>query len=148
MSKRSKQGGLSRYVERIMKEKHLSRRDVKLRSGGLITDSYVSGVISGSAKNLSIGKLKALAHGLRVRETELIRAAFGLSEEAPPQRIVDQSHNLLLLDISKKTVMSNDVAEIVQEVVKLSPAERVIVLQYVKRLGRMDRRAQRKRRSV
>ncbi len=147
MSKSSKPG-LSRYVERVMKEKHLSRRDVKLRSGGEITDSYVSGIISGSAKNLSVDKLKALARGLRVREIELIRVAFGLSDERAPRRVADQSHNLLLLDITKKAVISNDVAEIVQEVIKLSPAERAVVLQYVKRLGRADRRAQRKRRSV
>jgi len=147
MSKTSKPG-LSRYVERVMKEKHLSRRDVKLRSGGKITDSYVSGIISGSAKNLSVDKLKALARGLRVREMELIRVAFGLSDERGPHRVADQSHNLLLLDITKKAVISNDVAEIVQEVIKLSPAERAVVLQYVKRLGRADRRAQRKRRSV
>jgi transcriptional regulator with XRE-family HTH domain len=147
MSKTSKTG-LSRYVERVMKEKHLSRRDVKLRSGGEITDSYVSGIISGSAKNLSVDKLKALARGLRVREIELIRVAFGLSDERVPHRIADQSHNLLLLDITKKAVISNDVAEIVQEVIKLSPAERAVVLQYVKRLGRADRKTQRKRRSV
>lgn len=147
MSKTSKLG-LSRYVERVMKEKHLSRRDVKLRSGGEITDSYVSGIISGSAKNLSVDKLKALARGLRVREIELIRVAFGFSDEPVPHRVADQSHNLLLLDITKKTVISNDVAEIVQEVIKLSPPERAVVLQYVKRVGRADRKAQRKRRSV
>jgi transcriptional regulator with XRE-family HTH domain len=145
MSKTSKQG-LSRYVERVMKEKHLSRRDVKLRSGGEITDSYVSGIISGSAKNLSVAKLKALARGLRVREMELIRVAFGLSEDQPPQ-IADRSHNLVLLDITKKTVISNDVAEIVEEVIRLSPAERAVVLQYVNRVGRAGRSAQRKRRS-
>jgi transcriptional regulator with XRE-family HTH domain len=147
MSKIRKQG-LSHYVERVMKEKHLSRRDVKLRSGGEITDSYVSGIISGSAKNLSVGKLKALARGLRVREIELVRVAFGLSDERAPQRIADQSHNLLLLDISKKTVISNDIAEIVQEVIKLSAADRAVVLQYVERLGRAERRAHRRRRSV
>ena len=147
MSKTRKQG-LSRYVERVMKEKHLSRRDVKLRSGGEITDSYVSGIISGSAKNLSVDKLKALARGLRVREIELIRVAFGLSDEPVLHRVADQSHNLLLLDITKKTVISNDVAEIVQQVIKLSPAERVVVLQFVQRLGRADRAVQRKRRSV
>lgn len=146
MSKTIKQG-LSRYVERVMKEKHLSRRDVKLRSGGEITDSYVSGIISGSAKNLSVGKLKALARGLRVRELDLIRVAFGLSEEGAPKPVAaDQSHNLLLLDITRKTVISNDIAEIVQEVTSLSPGDRAIVLQYVKRLGRADRKAQRKRR--
>ncbi|HSQ19675.1 MAG TPA: helix-turn-helix domain-containing protein [Blastocatellia bacterium] len=147
MSKTGKQG-LSRYVERVMKEKHLSRRDVKLRSGGEITDSYVSGIINGSAKNLSVDKLKALARGLRVREMELIRVAFGLSDEPLPKRVPDQSHNLLLLDITRKTVIGNDIAEIVQEVIRLSPGERAIVLQYVKRLGKVDRRAQRKRRSV
>jgi len=147
MSKTSKPG-LSRYVERVMKEKHLSRRDVKLRSGGEITDSYVSGIISGSAKNLSVDKLKALARGLRVREIELIRVAFGLSDERAPHRVADQSHNLLLLDITKKAVISNDIAEIVQEVIKLSPAERAVVLQYVKRLGRTDRKSQRKRTSA
>jgi transcriptional regulator with XRE-family HTH domain len=147
MSKTRKQG-LSRYVERVMKEKHLSRRDVKLRSGGEITDSYVSGIISGSAKNLSVGKLKALARGLRVREIELVRVAFGLSDERAPQQLDDQSHNLLLLDITKKTVISNDIAEIVQEVIKLSAADRAVVLQFVERLGRAERRAQRKRGSV
>ena len=147
MSKIRKQG-LSHYVERVMKEKHLSRRDVKLRSGGEITDSYVSGIISGSAKNLSVGKLKALARGLRVREIELVRVAFGLSDERAPQQLDDQSHNLLLLDITKKTVISNDIAEIVQEVIKLSATDRAIVLQFVERLGKAERRAQRKRGSV
>jgi transcriptional regulator with XRE-family HTH domain len=145
MSKTSKPE-LSRYVERVMKEKHLSRRDVSLRSGGGITDSYVSAILSGSAKNLSIDKLKALAHGLRVREMALIRAAFGLSE-ASDDRPADHSHNLLLLDITKKTLISYDVAEIVQEVLKLTPAERAVVLQYIKRVGRTDRKIHRKRRS-
>ena len=147
MSKTGKQG-LSHYVERVMKEKHLSRRDVKLRSGGEITDSYVSGIISGSAKNLSVEKLKALARGLRVREMELIRVAFGLAEEREAHRAADQSHNLVLVDLTRKTVFSNDVAEIVQEVIGLLPADRMVVLQYIKRLGRAQRRAQRKRRSV
>lgn len=147
MPKSSKQG-LSRYVDRVMKEKHLSRRDVKLRSGGEITDSYVSGIISGSAQNLSVDKLKALARGLRVREMDLIRVAFGLSDEPEPQRDDDQSHNLLLLDITKKTIISSDVAEIANEVIKLSPAERAVVLQYVKRIGRAEKKSQRRRKSV
>jgi transcriptional regulator with XRE-family HTH domain len=147
MSKASKPE-LSRYVKRVMKEKHLSRRDVSLRSGGEITDSYVSAILSGSAKNLSIDKLKALAHGLRVREMGLIRAAFGLSGEPVNREAADQSHNLLLLDITKKTLISNDVAEIVQEVIKLTPVERAVVLQYVKRVGRAERKMARKRKSV
>jgi len=146
MSKTGKQG-LSQYVDRVMKEKHLSRRDVKLRSGGEITDSYVSGIISGTASNPSVEKLKALARGLRVREMELIRVAFGYSDDRLEHQPEDQSHNLLLVDLSRKIVISNDVAEIVQEVVALSPADRTVVLQYIKRLGKTQRKAQRKRRS-
>jgi transcriptional regulator with XRE-family HTH domain len=147
MSKAAKQG-LSHYVDRVMKEKHLSRRDVKLRSGGEITDSYVSGIISGSATNLSVEKLKALARGLRVPEMELIRVAFGMSDERETPGTADQSHNLILVDLSRKNVISSDVAEIVHEVMGLSPADRTVVLQFVKRLGKAERRAQRRRRAV
>jgi len=138
---------LSQYVDRILKEKHLSRHDVKLRSGGEITDSYVSGIISGTATNLSVSKLKALALGLRVDEWELIRVAFGLSEERQAAPVADQSHNLMLVDISKKSVLSTDLAEIVQEVMKLSPADRAVVLRLVKKLSKGYGKTQRKRRS-
>jgi len=77
---KSHKGDLSHYVGRIMREKYLSRRDVKLRSDGQITDSYVSGIVNGTATNLSIEKLKALARGLRVTERELLEVAYGLSD--------------------------------------------------------------------
>src|SRR6185503_145353 len=108
--------GLSRYVDLIMKEKHLSRADVKLRSGGEITDSYVSAIISGAATNLSIGKLKALARGLRVSERKLVSVAFGHPDQSESDRTVDQSHSMILLDIRNKSTIGSDVAEIVQAV--------------------------------
>ena len=145
MPKATRREGLSRFVERVMSEKNLSRSDVKLRSGGEITDSYVSAIISGAATNLSVEKLKALARGLRVGERKLVEVAFGYSEEIETDRAIDQSHNLLLLDIRKKSVISSDVAEIALEVLKLSPAERAIVLRYVKRFnGRWNTQRRRK----
>jgi transcriptional regulator with XRE-family HTH domain len=147
MSKTRKEG-LSRYVERIMKEKHLSRADVKLRSGGEITDSYVSAIISGAATNLSVEKLKALARGLRVSERKLVNVAFGHSDVIEANRAVDQSHNLILLDIRRKSIISSDVAEIVQDVVKLAASDRAVVLRSVKRLSRARSKPQDRRRSV
>jgi len=143
MSKTRKES-LSVYVENVMKEKRLSRRDVKLRSGGEITDSYVSGIISGTATNLSVSKLKALARGLRVSEIELIRAAFGWAKGEEVERTTDQSHNLILLDVAKKSVLSTDIAEIASETLKLSPADRAVVLRYVRRLIRTERRLKRR----
>lgn len=137
---------LSRYVERVMKEKHLSRSDVKLRSGGKIAESYVSGIINGTARNLSIEKLKALARGLRVSEKHLVRVAFGMTGERSAHGSPDTSHNLILVDVKKKHVLGSDVAEIVQEVVNLPLADRAVVLRYVKKLAGDDRKARAKAR--
>ena len=136
--------GLSIYVETVMKEKRLSRRDVKLRAGGEITDSYVSGIINGTATNLSVQKLKALARGLRVSEMELIRVAFGLSRSEEGDRIIDQSHNLVLVDVSKKSVLSTDIAEIALETLKLSASDRAVVLRYIRRLINGERKLKRR----
>lgn len=145
---RAPKEGLSLFVDLVMKEKHLSRSDVKLRSGGEITGSYVSAIISGTATNLSVEKLKALARGLRVSEKQLIRVAFGHSETHDDSQVVDQSHNLVLVDIKKKNVMSSDIAEIVQEVIKLPAADRAVVLRYVRRLSADARKTHRRRRTV
>ena len=74
--------------------------------------------------------------------------AFGHSEGVESDRTVDQSHNLILLDIKNKSIISSDVAEIVLEVVKLPAAERAVVLRYVKRLSRAGRKPQRRSKSA
>ena len=66
---------LAEYVKRIMRERQLRAVDVQRTSDGRITDSYVASIIKGKSKNLTIGKLKALAEGLGVDEGEVIRAA-------------------------------------------------------------------------
>jgi transcriptional regulator with XRE-family HTH domain len=150
MSKAPKED-LSRYVERVMSEKRLSRADVKKRSGGKIAESYVSGIIKGTATNLSIEKLKALARGLRVSEKQLVRVAFGPSNERAVSGSVDRTHNLILVDITNKHLLGTDIAEIVQWVITLSAEDREVVLRYVKKLAKEERKARpkahRKRRS-
>jgi transcriptional regulator with XRE-family HTH domain len=136
---------LSRYVSRTMREKHLSQSDVCLRSGNRIKASYISAIIQGTASNLSVEKLKALAAGLKVDEMELIRVAFGItSDESPRPKEADDAHTLVLLDMSRKLVMSSDIAELVGELMKLSYEDRAVVLQFVRRLNKTHRRAQRK----
>jgi transcriptional regulator with XRE-family HTH domain len=69
---------LSGYVRRILKEKGLTLSDVERRAGGEISDSYVAGITSGSVKNLTLEKLKALAKGLGVSEYRVIEIASGI----------------------------------------------------------------------
>ena len=70
---------LCNYVRRILKEKELTFSDVERRSEKKISDSYVHSISSGNIKNLSLDKLRALARGLGVTETQLFFAASGLS---------------------------------------------------------------------
>jgi len=145
---KSHKGALSQYVRRIMLEKKLSRRDVKLQSDGQITDSYVSGIVNGTATNLSIEKLKALAQGLGVTERELVDVAYGLSYANSAQKEKDQSHDLIVLDLRSKTLIGTDIAEIVQELLKLPPPARTSVLRFVKAIHRSGRSARPKKKVV
>ena len=70
--------GLDHYVRRVLREKQLTLSDVERRAEGHISDSYVGSISTGSIKNLTVGKLKALARGLGVAETQVF-AACGVS---------------------------------------------------------------------
>lgn len=73
------QEGLDRYVRRVLHEKDLTLSEVERRAGGGISDSYVACITTGSIKNLTINKLKALARGLGVEEGHILAAACGVS---------------------------------------------------------------------
>lgn len=70
---------LSRFVDRVMKEKGLSQRKVEERSGGAIKASYVGSIARGVARNPSTDKLRALAKGLGVEENALFEVTRGES---------------------------------------------------------------------
>jgi transcriptional regulator with XRE-family HTH domain len=62
----------------------LTLRKIEERSGGEITHSYLSKILSGSAKHLTSEKLKAVAKGLRLPESVVLTAAAGGSPEDTP----------------------------------------------------------------
>jgi transcriptional regulator with XRE-family HTH domain len=71
---------LSDYVRLKLIENNLTTREVQERSvsaGEKITQSYVSQIVSGTAKNLTLSKLRALARGLGVPIEEVISRAYG-----------------------------------------------------------------------
>lgn len=69
---------ISEYVRRVLDENELSQHDVERRSQGRITNSYLSKLLSGSATNLTVEKLKALADGLGVSHAQIAEVAFEL----------------------------------------------------------------------
>jgi transcriptional regulator with XRE-family HTH domain len=81
------EGTLGSYVRLKLIENDLTTRDVEERSAAgseKITQSYVSQIVSGTAKNLTLIKLRALARGLGVPVAEVISKAYGETEEDDP----------------------------------------------------------------
>lgn len=98
---------LAEYVNRVMKEKNIKSLDVEARANELghkITDTYVTNIMRGTNKNLSIGKLLALADGLDVDKVELFKVAAGIED-------------------SGETWTVQSLTRVIQKVLRLKPTE-------------------------
>jgi len=135
---------LAMYVARILREKRLSRHDVQVMSGWKITDAYVSSIVRGRARNLSVDKLQALARGLGVDEDEIFKVArSGASYDSGENRPADPWHSVMVLRLIEQLVSHPDVREILEAVVKLSEEDRAIVLKTAKSFSK-ERKPQRR----
>ena len=135
---------LSGYVRRIMKVKGLTQKDVQQLSGGKITDGYVASIITGRAKNLSVEKIQALAVGLGVDTDELFHVACGGATGSPQRKGIISSDALAVVELLQKLVVNPDLNEIVEEVMRLKPDERTILLLSIKRLKESGQKQDRK----
>jgi transcriptional regulator with XRE-family HTH domain len=68
---------LGDFVRRVRRENRLSTTDVEKRSGGRISDAYVTRIENGQVKNVSGEKLAALAKGLGITEPMLFSLVCG-----------------------------------------------------------------------
>lgn len=136
--------GLAGYLKWVMRTKGLSQKDVERISGGRITGGYVATIASGRARNVSVDKLKALADGIGVDVDELFYVASGRSEDIKRRGKPADSNASMILETIQKALGSPDVIEILRDVVYLSPQERISLLAFIKRLGAVNEKPQRK----
>lgn len=68
---------LAEFVQRIRREKRISLNEVVTRSGGQVSNAYVSKVENGLILKVSVPKLRGLAKGLGITEEEIISVAQG-----------------------------------------------------------------------
>lgn len=133
------------YLKWVMKMKGLTHKDVQRISGGRITDGYVAAIVAGRARNLSVDKLQALADGIGLDVVELFHIARGQPEGLDHRRKKGHTMDaLMILETVQKAVVSPDVTEILDEVVRLSPQERISLLGFIKRLGVISQKSRRK----
>jgi transcriptional regulator with XRE-family HTH domain len=108
---------LAEYLRLKMRQKGLTAKEVEARSGGGITDSYISKLKRGHTKKPSIPKLKALAKGLGVDEGEVFEAA-GVKLI---QTEVISAHTLVHL--MQMLIDNSDLATVTQILAKQRPAK-------------------------
>jgi transcriptional regulator with XRE-family HTH domain len=118
--------GLGVFVARTVKQKNLRVREVEAKAGGKISNAYVSGIMSGNVKNLSLDKLVALANGLEVDVHELVDAALGPPASRADNRHTGPSHTLEVLDLMRRITLRPGLMEIVEDLVRLKPDEREV----------------------
>lgn len=82
---------LAEFIKRIRLSKGLTLPDVERQSGGQITNGYVSRIENGQSLNPSVDKLKALAKGLRINESELFDVAQGKVKKSEAKGLSDDS---------------------------------------------------------
>jgi transcriptional regulator with XRE-family HTH domain len=123
---------LSRYVKKIMEEKHLTIRDVEIRSGGGIADAYVNNIFNGKVKTPSAVKLAALAKGLGVSAFEVFSVAVNLDEEdlkAIPKS--DPWPAQRLIRAIDKIVSGDELTDIVQALLELPAKDLQAVQKFI-----------------
>ena len=123
---------LSEFVQRIMRQKGLSIRDVQKRAGvkGDIAASYISRIYNGKVTNLTTNMIEILAEGLGVDPFELFAVSCGAQ-----YRIVNGIDPLRLLDIMQKAVAVSDSLEILEGWMKLSPKNQLKAKNYIRKLS-------------
>jgi transcriptional regulator with XRE-family HTH domain len=130
---------LSRYVQRICRQKNLSIRDIQERAGGKeqIAASYISRIINGKVTNLSVDKLTIFAEGLDVDPFDLFAAASG-RESRNARGGIDAS---VLIDTMQQAVANPDALEVLDEWLRLSPEHRLSALSLIRHLSRKSKSA-------
>lgn len=119
---------LIKLIRLIMREKGLSVLQIQKRSGGKIKDSFISDILSGKTKTLSVEKVHALAEGLGVDSIEVFKAASGEgvsfinTEPWPPKK---------LLKTMEQVVDNPQLTKIMQSLPKMKPARINAILKIV-----------------
>ena len=130
---------LSQFVQRIMRQKGLNLIDVERGSRHLISSSYIGRVLNGTVKNLTTDKMIALARGLDVDPYQIFAASYG---EPPAKQ--DTANMLIVLDMMQKLVVNPEVLEAVEELLRMPPKERDVLLQPFKRINKQKAKDKKK----
>jgi transcriptional regulator with XRE-family HTH domain len=122
---------LSQYVERVMRQKKLSLRDIEAACDKQLTNSYIGRIAKGKISNLTLESLVILAQGLDVDPYEVFAAWYG-----KPRKTDAGVDPLFILDLMQQLVINPQAIELLQTWLQLSVKDKAGVLamaEYLKR---------------
>ena len=112
---------LRAYLRQYLLANPVTGIEIEERSGGRITDGYVSDIVSGKTKRPSAEKLQALADGLGLDGAELYKIAVGYKQ--PPEDTSDPWPSARLLSAIEQIVHSRELTQIVQKLLTLDSTQ-------------------------
>ena len=118
---------LSQYLERVMRQKNFSPKDVARRCG--LTDSYIGRITKGQGGNLTVDTIVKLAEGLGVPAHEIFTAASGI---APSSAGIDP---LLILDLIQKAISDPKGLELMREWLELPANKQKSLFDFIRFLN-------------
>jgi len=114
-----------------MRQKGLSAADLERNCNSQISASYIGRIERGNVTNLTTEKMVILAEGLGVDPYEIFAASYG-----KPPAAQDYNNMLAILDTVQRLVMNPEVLEAVEQLLRMSPYERTVLLKPLKRLSK------------
>ena len=99
---------LGQYVDRIMRQKKLTIRDVEKRCDKKLTHSYVARIVKGKVKNPTLATMLALAKGLDEDLYQVVAVASG--QPFQKKQIVDP---LYLLALMQKAILNPELLDVI-----------------------------------
>ncbi|HKQ03737.1 MAG TPA: helix-turn-helix transcriptional regulator [Blastocatellia bacterium] len=115
---------LAQYLDRLMRQKHLTPKELANRCG--LTDSYIGRLRKGRSDNLTVQTVKKLAIALDVNAHEIFAVASGI-----PVSESLQLDGRLLLDQMLKLTREAHGFDLLQQLLDFSPDERKALLAYM-----------------
>jgi transcriptional regulator with XRE-family HTH domain len=133
---------VSQFVDRVMRQKGLSARDIERNSGKKVDNSYVSKLLSGKVPNPGINSIIGLAEGLNINPHEILTAVSG---QPPPDGQQVSPDAMVVVDIMQKLVMDPELMEVLQEWMRLLPEDKKRVMKSLRFLNEQNQKMRQSR---
>jgi transcriptional regulator with XRE-family HTH domain len=121
---------LSQFLQRVMKQKAMSARDIERKTGKKIDNSYISKILNGAVTNPSAKAMVLLAEGLGIDPHEVFTAVTGY--ELPQHSAAPDP--LVLVDLMQRMATNPQLIELLQVWAGLPREQQVPILESLKLL--------------